>query len=260
MKLLYALIATLVMGIVPARAASGYDLSDMWWTPAESGWGVEFVQQRDMIFAALYVYRPDGTPAWYTASMPFQGLDRQTHQMTYSGQLYETRGTWFGSPSFGSDPPRRVGTMTLVAPTMTQATLTYSVDGVTVTKQIRRLTFRWDDYDGIYLGGQVLEATRCDNPANDVVRSASATFTFARVGAAMEVSVQEGGRTCRYSGPYTQEGRLGRIDATFQCNDGVVGSLTFEEMHVERFSVSGRHFGVDNRGCHLEGRFAAVLR
>ena len=74
----------------PAFAASGYDYSDSWWTPTESGWGLQFVQQRDIVFASLYVYGPDGTPRWYSGALAFTGLTAQAHTPNYEGDLYQT--------------------------------------------------------------------------------------------------------------------------------------------------------------------------
>lgn len=264
MKSFPAFLAALALALggfaLPARAASGYDLSDMWWNPSESGWGVEFVQQRDVIFAALYVHGSDGRPAWYTASMYFQGLAPQTHEMTYAGDLYETTGTWFGAPAFGTAVNRKVGTMSVVAPTMTAATLTYSVDGASVSKAIRRYTFRFDDYSGLRAGVHSVTSTRCDNPADDGTRTVPTTYSIAQSGNQMTILATDGAKTCSYSGTYTQDGRLGRLDSTYNCSNGDVGAMAFEEMSVQRFAVMGRLFGANNRGCHLEGSFAAVVQ
>lgn len=241
-----------------AKAASGYDLGDMWWDPQESGWGVQLVQQRDVIVATIYVYGTDGRPAWYTAALAFQGLAAQTHEMSYSGDLYAATGSWFGASPFSLSSVRKVGTMTVVAPTMSTATLTYSVDGAQVTKAIRRYTFRWDDYDGSYSGAHNVTATRCNDPADNVTRTAHTTYTFTRVGSQMTVVAADGARTCTYTGAYSQDGRLGRLDSTYACNTGEVGAMALEEMNVQRFGLVGRLFGANNRGCHLEGTFAAA--
>jgi hypothetical protein len=247
------------IAIAPAHAASGYDLSDMWKHPLESGWGITLVQQDDVIFATLFVHRPDGSPAWYTAALRFLGLEAQTHEMSYSGELYETRGTWFGSLPFSNAGNRLVGTMSVVAPTMTTATLTYSVDGTTATKQIERFTFRNDDYNGIYVGAHSVTSTKCSNPADDGTRTAPTSYTISLTGNQMTILTSDNARTCSYSGTYRQEGRLGRVDSTYSCSNGDVGAMSFEEMNIQRFAVMGRLFGANNRGCHLAGSFAGVV-
>lgn len=254
-----ALVATLG-AVLPARAASGYDLSDMWWDPQESGWGVQFTQQRDVIVADLYVQGPDSRPVWYAAELYFLGLAPQTHEMTYSGDLYEAPGTWFGAAAYGGAVRRKVGTMTVVAPTMTAATLSYSVDGIAVTKSIQRYTFRYEQYDGTYAGTHSETWSKCDNPAENGTRTEHPTYVFSLVGMQLTIQATASGRTCTYTGPYTQAGQLGRVEATYTCTNGDVGALTFEEMNVQRYGLIGLLFGANNRGCHIDGSFAAVLQ
>ena len=51
----------------PAAAGTTYstDFSDIWWNPAEDGWGVQIVQQYNVAFATVYVYGADGQPRWF---------------------------------------------------------------------------------------------------------------------------------------------------------------------------------------------------
>ena len=66
-KFLAALVLALAL---PVHAANpfGTDFSDLWFNPAESGWGVNLNHQMDVIFATLFVYGPDGKAKWYVAS------------------------------------------------------------------------------------------------------------------------------------------------------------------------------------------------
>ena len=41
--------------------------SDLWFNPAESGWGVNVVQQAETAFVTLFAYGQDGKPVWYVA-------------------------------------------------------------------------------------------------------------------------------------------------------------------------------------------------
>ena len=64
----------------PAHAATTTDISDLWWIPSESGWGVQFVQEELTIFATMFVYGPNGQPtsptcnssafSWWKTSLP----------------------------------------------------------------------------------------------------------------------------------------------------------------------------------------------
>ena len=78
-KLILLLAAALAAG--PAWATGfSIDHSDIWWVPGESGWGLQVVQQANVIFATMYVYDPQNDPVWYSATLdPVPGgarLDR----------------------------------------------------------------------------------------------------------------------------------------------------------------------------------------
>jgi hypothetical protein len=48
-----------VVGSGSVRGAGlSIDQSDLWWNPAESGWGIQFVHTGSAIFATMYVYGP----------------------------------------------------------------------------------------------------------------------------------------------------------------------------------------------------------
>jgi hypothetical protein len=42
--------------------------TDLWWNPAESGWGMTVTQQFDVMFLAWFVYEDTTRPVWYVAS------------------------------------------------------------------------------------------------------------------------------------------------------------------------------------------------
>ena len=48
-----------------AAPAAAVDYSDIWFIPAESGWGVNFIQNDLVIYATLFVYAENGAPTWY---------------------------------------------------------------------------------------------------------------------------------------------------------------------------------------------------
>ena len=48
-----------------AGAATQGHYGDLWWSPAESGWGLSITQQASTLFAVWYAYRSDGRPVWY---------------------------------------------------------------------------------------------------------------------------------------------------------------------------------------------------
>jgi len=111
------------------------DYSDLWWNPSESGWGMAIAHQYGIAFLAWYVYDSTGRPDWLVATCTMSGS-------SCSGTLYRTTGPAFG-PTF--DPTRVVatpaGSIAVNFNDANNATLTYTVDGVTGTRQILRNTF-----------------------------------------------------------------------------------------------------------------------
>src|SRR6185312_8356183 len=109
-------------------------------------WGMQLVQQGSRIFATLFIYRADGTPMWATALLDSTG------GLTWSGPLYLTTGPWFGGPfNPGAVGNRLAGTMTFSSQFVETGTVTYSIDGVVVTKQVERRLFNYDNYNGAYV-------------------------------------------------------------------------------------------------------------
>ena len=117
------------------RYLVGRDLS-------ENGWGVNLVQNEDVIFATFFVYDISKQPTWYSSPMCVDANG------IYSGTLYADTGPWFGGPWTGSAVATPVGTSVFTPTSATTGTLTYTVnnaDGVStivVTKSIQRTPFR----------------------------------------------------------------------------------------------------------------------
>jgi hypothetical protein len=114
-------------------------VQSLWWGSAsESGWGVNVVQQGDLLFATWFTYDLSGKGQWLVMS---DGV--RTGTDTYSGALYRTSGPAFSSASF--DPSRvtvtPVGTATLAFRDANNGTFTASVGGTTVSKAITRQAF-----------------------------------------------------------------------------------------------------------------------
>jgi hypothetical protein len=121
---------------IASGAIPGVDYTDLWWNPAESGWGMSIAQQGSVMFLAWYVYDSNGKPMWYVAS------NCAVSGAGCTGTLYRTTGPAFG-PVF--DPTRiqvfSVGTATLSFSDADHGTLSYTVDGVPGTKSITRQLF-----------------------------------------------------------------------------------------------------------------------
>lgn len=69
-----------------ADLATATNGTDLWWNPAEPGWGVNLAHEGDKIFLAWFTYGFDGTPLWLVAT-----TDR-TGPGAYAGDLYVASG------------------------------------------------------------------------------------------------------------------------------------------------------------------------
>jgi hypothetical protein len=133
-------------GIPPTCTWSAFDRSydvnvqDLWYNaPAESepGWGLNIAQQGEIAFATLFTYAANGRGLWLV--MP-RG-DPIASGEGFSGPLYRTSGPPFNASPWVPIGFTAVGTMTVTFSNGNAGTLTYTVDGVSVTKQITRQVF-----------------------------------------------------------------------------------------------------------------------
>jgi hypothetical protein len=120
----------------PASTPPAIDYSDLWWNPNESGWGMTITQQYGVMFLAWYVYNGSGNPVWYVAP------DCVVVGSACSGSVYSTTGPPLG-PSFNPNSviASTAGTITVTFVDANNATISYTVNGVSSTKQITRQTF-----------------------------------------------------------------------------------------------------------------------
>ena len=112
----------------------------LWWAaPAgsESGWGIGFAHQEDVIFATWFTYDATGKP-WWLVMTAIKGAGSD-----YSGTLYETRGPAFNATPFNPAlvTSSAVGSGTLTFTDADNATFAYTVNGITQTKSITRQVF-----------------------------------------------------------------------------------------------------------------------
>jgi hypothetical protein len=231
--------------------------SDLWWIPSESGWGIQFVQQADVIFATMFVYSPNGTPVWYTAT-----LSHATGYV-YSGTLYLTNGPWFGgvfNPAAVTNRP--VGTMTFDVPFVAQGTLTYSVDGVTVQKTIVRQTLRFENFTGSYAGALESVNSGCINPLNNGAAEDFVTVSINHSGTSFSMvgtSIFDSS-SCTFSGTYSQQGHMGSVVGTYSCTSGVIGNIQMFEMEVSRGGFTSRFEASNNLCGSVYGRLGGGVR
>ena len=115
-----------------------FNLQDLWWNPAENGWGLNLTQHGDTMFATLFVYGSDGSPQWYVMS---SGARVPGNFLSFSGTLYRTTGPAFNASPWTAAQAASVGAMRLDFSDGKTAKLTYDVNGVQVVKNVTRQVF-----------------------------------------------------------------------------------------------------------------------
>ena len=256
-----ALLATFAIAL-PASAGTTYstDYTDLWFNPAESGWGVNLIQQYETIFATLFVYGADNSARWYVASDL-----RGSGQNNFTGTLYQTTGPAFTAPWTGGAVVTPVGSMTFTFASANTGTLTYVVNGASVTKQIQRQTFRTNTLSGPYLGGLTAVASACNNPSDNGFTLSTGVMSVTQNGNSISIRVEfknAGGTpgVCGWSGTYTAAGRLGTITGTSSCTVGSAttsGNFTMSEVDVGKNGFSAVYSGRDSF-CTNTGYFGGI--
>jgi hypothetical protein len=116
------------------------NFQDLWWGGvAESGWGVNLAHQGGIIFATLFTYDAAGRPLWLSMSD-----GKRTTGDNFTGALARTTGPAFNANPFTpitSANITQVGTMSFSFTDGDTGTMTYTVNGVSVTKNIQRFEF-----------------------------------------------------------------------------------------------------------------------
>jgi hypothetical protein len=245
-------------------AARAADYTDLWWIPAESGWGVNVVQTDNFMFLTFFIYGQDHKPTWYSADLVLDSSG------AFTGGLYATTGTYYAQPWNPSDAgtAQQVGNASF-RPSSTnayQATLTYVVNGVgTVTKAIERQPLTPPTIGGQYTGGISAAQTSCNNSSSNGAYKASydlqvtqtvaggATFTFTYPT-----------YVCTLMGTLAQHGRQYVISgAEYKCvqNGTTVfsGFADISEIAATALGIEGRWNAAIGSGCLESAQFSAVL-
>jgi hypothetical protein len=249
---------------IPASATTyGVDYTDLWWVPTENGWGLNVIQQYDTLFATLFVYgdttnAADRSARWFVAS---DLRSTSAAPDIFSGTLYQTTGPAFNTTWSGSAAVNQVGTMTLnFNANGVQATLTYSVNGTTVTKTVVRQTFRVNNIAGNYFGGLHAVGTGCGGTAPSGTIQLEGDLVVqhpANGNPSIRLSMLTSTQTCTFSAPYVTNGRLGSMTGSFTCSTGESGTFAMAEMDVSRNGFMSRFTGTVGT-CQLNGYFGGI--
>ena len=234
------------------------DLTDLWWNASESGWGVTATHQREVVFLTFFVYGADNRPTFFTGQAAFVG-QTGSGALTFSGPMYQTTGPWFGTAfNPASVTVREVGTVTFTA-FVDAATLTYSVNGTSVTKSLTRQTFRNNDLTGFYAGIFRETLSGCSNPIDNTTRERVVGVFIDNSTTTLALTTNESGTICNYGGNYRQSGRMGSSTGNYTC-PGIAGTYDMVEIEANPSGITGRFTGQSNACSQITGRMAIVKR
>jgi hypothetical protein len=262
-RIAFTLAATFGLALPASAATTSIDFTDLWYIPSESGWGINLIQQGNVIFATLFVYGTDNTPRWYVAS----DLEN-TSGTSFSGTLFKTTGPYFGAPWTGNSPATAAGNMTITFNSPTTATLTYTADGANVTKNIVRQTWRNENLTGKYLGGVDANTSACSGgvPNQEVLISGTLNVAHnASTGAitlTLNTTTSTGATSvCTFNGTYTQAGKMGSVTGNWGCTSGSTqlnsGTFTLTDVQATVRGFNGG-FQASDQLCQYSGNFGVV--
>ena len=263
-----SLLFALLLGLCPlAQAMSSFspDVSDLWWNPAESGWGVNLIQQNNIIFATFFVYGTDCRPRWYVSSDLTTNGSPEDMPMIWRGRLYETTGPVVGLGAFNPAAVTRrdVGEVTFLWSRGNTGTIEWSVDGVRASKQVQRQTWAATDITGEFYLNRVLRQHNCGgfNTGREPSINEAGTMTVSRSGNTVQIvtsSTPPSTQACTFTGALTQAGRMSAIEGTYSCNEGSSGPFTLQEIEVSQWGFMGRIFMNNFQGCFRHGHFGGT--
>jgi hypothetical protein len=215
------------------------------------------VQRDNLIFVTMFVYDAARNPIWYVGTLNPSGAG-----LAWSGSIYLTTGSYFGAMPYNPAlfGGRIVGTMTWTPTTVTDGILTYSVDGVVVSKNITRQTLVNENYNGRFGGGIHQERTGCFSAVNNGLVENVAVLGVVQNGSAISMSSEAlAGPTCSYAGTLLQSGQMGSISGNYSCSDGDFGAFSIFEVQVTLWAISGRLQATSTpAGCHSTGWFGGA--
>ncbi len=235
-----------------ATASNPTDYSDLWWNPAESGWGIGLQRQGDVIFATLFVYGADGAATWLVApDVRLQSADGAAS--SWRGTLYRTRGPGFAAP-FDAIESAAVGTATLDFADAEAGVLRYTVDGTPVTRQITRMTWREPSAAGSYHGGFSANVGQCADVGRIGIYDFLGALTVTQQGntlTARIVSTRAGlPSNCTFNAAARTTGRLQYWEGAFSCS--IVTGFDDRSENIQRVTRTGP-FRIDRIAANAHG-------
>jgi hypothetical protein len=240
----------------PALAVTDY--TDTWWTPAEAGWGVNLTQNGNSVYATFYVYNIDGRPTWFAALMSRDGTGDR-----FTGALNRTTGTFYGAPAWTGYTIGPAGTATFTATSSTTGTLAYTVDAVTVTKSIERITLAPISVAGLYIGGVSGRRTGC-NPSGGIIETKQFDILHSTADGSIridQISTSTGALVCRMEGIAVQTGKTLTVSgASYSCTDGWSAPARVFNLRRTPGGFEAQWLSDAGGGCTESGQLSGVTQ
>jgi hypothetical protein len=114
------------------------NVQGLWWRASESGWGINFAQQGEILFVTWFTYDVDGKPLWFVMS----DAHRES-AMAYRGRIYRMTGPAFNAVPFSPSAVHGVdvgeGFISFVDDA--NGEFQYSIGGTVIRKPITRMVY-----------------------------------------------------------------------------------------------------------------------
>lgn len=265
------LLAVFSLACAAAHAAPlSPDPTGYWYNPNESGWGMTVGQQGSVLFVLLFVYDEQRKPEWFAATDV-----RDTGGGVFSGTLARTTGPWFGGAfdpeAFAGQP---VGTLTLQYTVnfggQAGLRLTYSIDGVAVTKGVTRLNWNWnaERLPGAYFGGINFVASSslpagCPAPPSRFPPGGEIRINMSAPDSIFIIRATGLDTEELIGGQYTQSGQFGVVTGGLYAG-GIASPVKMADAQLTNLIVNDDGFLAHVRetvgNCVYEGSMAATRR
>jgi hypothetical protein len=253
---LRALLFAVLLSFTIVRPAAAVDYTDLWVSQSELGWGVNFDQSDNFIFATFFLYGPNQQPTWYSGELTL-GTNG-----VWSGPLYLSAGSYFGAPWLAAQKTiLQVGTVTFTPSSSYAGTLTYNVGNVNVAKVISRLTLTTIALGGAYSGAWISVYSSCNDPAqNGSLREFYDLSVTQNIGGQLQLDFSLANGTCRMAGTYIQDGQLYRVpNGAYTCGTSFSTSVQMSQIKQTAQGIEGQWVAPVGAGCVETGYFSAVL-
>ncbi len=246
--------------VIPGAGAA-VTYNDLWWIPAESGWGVTISQQGKTLFLTFFVYGNDSKPTWFVATLDQTGTGASGLPV-FTGKTYATTGPWYGGAfNSGLVTDREAGTASFTPSSATAAVLEYTVDGVTVRKSVQRQTLTNDNLTGTY-SVMMTQTQTCPGvpPVTEVmvddvvIQHSAGQFNY--------VAGPVGDR-CTLAGSWVQNGVVGSASGTLTCDDGLSGTFNIDGAITNAVGFTATYTATGRLGaftCTLSGTVNGTRR